>query len=138
MKMSHYGIYWVSFFKGILIVLLILALTGCTIGEKRIKIFQVEEPRQKLNLPDPMPLTLEDIRWIIITSENAEEVFKKLEEAGIDPVLFGLTDEGYEALSKNFAQIRHYIQKQNLIIESYKNYYEPSNKKKIENTPVNK
>ena len=112
--------------------------TGCTIGEKRIKIFQVEEPRQKLNLPDPIPLTLEDIRWIIITSENAEEVFKKLEEAGIDPVLFGLTDEGYEAISKNFAQIRHYIQKQNLIIESYKNYYEPSNKKKIENTPVNK
>ena len=63
---------------------------------------------------------------------------KKLEEAGIDPVLFGLTDKDYEMLAKNFAQIRHYIQKQNLIIESYKNYYEPSNKKKIENTPVNK
>ena len=46
----------------------------------------------------PMPLTLEDIRWIIITSENAQEVFKKLEEAGIDPVLFGLTDKDYEVL----------------------------------------
>ncbi len=124
MKMSHYGIYWVSFFKGILIVLLILALTGCTIGEKRIKIFQVEEPRQKLNLPDPMPLTLEDIRWIIITSENAEEVFKKLEEAGIDPVLFGLTDKDYELLSKNFAQIRQKLQETNSLLEEYKKYYE--------------
>ena len=124
MKMSHYGIYWVSFFKGILIVLLILALTGCTIGEKRIKIFQVEEPRQKLNLPDPMPLTLEDIRWIIITSENAEEVFKKLEEAGIDPVLIGLTDKDYELLSKNFAQIRQKLQETNSLLEEYKKYYE--------------
>ena len=124
MKMSHYGIYWVSFFKGILIVLLILALTGCTIGEKKIKILQVEEPRQKLNLPDPMPLTLEDIRWIIITSENAEEVFKKLEEAGIDPVLFGLTDKDYELLSKNFAQIRQKLQETNSLLEEYKKYYE--------------
>ena len=59
----------------ILALALILLLTGCGIaGEKRIKLFAVEEPRQKLNLPDPMPLTLEDIRWIIITSENAQEV----------------------------------------------------------------
>ena len=120
MKMSHYGIYWVSFFKGILIVLLILALTGCTIGEKKIKILQVEEPRQKLNLPDPMPLTLEEIRWIIITSENAEQVFAKLKEQGIDPVLFGLTDKDYEMLSKNFAQIRQKLQETNNLLEEYK------------------
>ena len=127
MKMSHYGTYWVSFFKGVILVLLILALTGCSLGgEKRIKIFQVEEPRQKLNLPDPMPLTLEDIRWIIITSANAEEVFKKLEEAGIDPVLFGLTDKDYELLSKNFAQIRQKLQETNNLLDEYKKYYEDS------------
>ena len=125
MKMSHYGTYWVSFFKGVILVLLILALTGCSIGgEKKIKIFSVEEPRQKLNLPDPMPLTLEDIRWIIITSANAEEVFKKLEEAGIDPVLFGLTDKDYELLAKNFAQIRQKLQETNNLLEEYKKYYE--------------
>lgn len=129
MKMSHYGIYWVSFFKGILIVLLILALTGCTIGEKKIKILQVEEPRQKLNLPDPMPLTLEEIRWIIITSENAEQVFAKLKEQGIDPVLFGLTDKDYEMLSKNFAQIRQKLQETNNLLEEYKKYYEGEEKK---------
>ena len=125
MKMSHYGTYWVSFFKGVILVLLILALTGCSIGgEKKIKIFSVEEPRQKLNLPDPMPLTLEDIRWIIITSANAEEVFKKLEEAGIDPVLFGLTDKDYELLAKNFAQIRQKLQETNNLLDEYKKYYE--------------
>ncbi len=102
-----------------------LLLSGCSIGgEKKIKIFSVEEPRQKLNLPDPMPLTLEDIRWIIITSVNAEEVFKKLDDAGIDPVLFGLTDKDYELLSKNFAQIRQKLQETNSLLEEYKKYYE--------------
>ena len=109
----------------ILAIALILLLTGCSIGgEKKIKIFSMEEPRAKLNLPDPMPLTLEDIRWIIITSANAEEVFKKLEEAGIDPVLFGLTDKDYELLSKNFAQIRQKLQETNNLLDEYKKYYE--------------
>ena len=109
----------------ILAIALILLLTGCSIGgEKKIKIFSMEEPRQKLNLPDPMPLTLEDIRWIIITSANAEEVFAKLEAAGIDPVLFGLTDKDYELLSKNFAQIRQKLQETNNLLEEYKKYYE--------------
>ena len=104
-----------------------MLLSGCSIGgEKKIKIFSMEEPRQKLNLPEPMPLTLEDIRWIIITSENAQEVFKKLEEAGIDPVLFGLTDKDYEMLAKNFAQIRQKLQETNNLLDEYKKYYEDS------------
>jgi hypothetical protein len=112
-----------------LAISLILLLTGCGIGgEKRIKLFTVEEPSQKLNLPDPMPLTLEDIRWIIITSENAEQVFKKLEEAGIDPVLFGLTDKDYELLAKNFAQIRQKLQETNNLLDEYKKYYEETGK----------
>ena len=87
MKMSHYGTYWVSFFKGVILVLLILALTGCSIGgEKKIKIFSVEKPRENLDYPMPTPLQMEEIKWIIITSKNADEVFKKLEEAGA-PVL---------------------------------------------------
>ena len=113
-----------------LAIALIILLTGCSIGgEKRIKLFAVEEPRQKLNLPDPMPLSLEDIRWIIITSENAEEVFKKLEEQGIDPVLFGLTDKDYEMLAKNFAQIRHNLKTKPEIMKSYKEYYESKEEK---------
>ena len=64
--------------KLLLIGLLSCMLSGCMVGEKRVKLFKLEEPRQPLNLPDPSPLTLEDIRWIIITSDNAEEVFKNL------------------------------------------------------------
>jgi hypothetical protein len=127
MKMSHYGTYWVSFFKGVILVLLILALTGCSIGgEKKIKIFSLEKPREKLNYEMPTPLQMEEIKWIIITSENADEVFKRLEDAGIDPVLFGITDKDYQVLARNFAQIRQKLQETNNLLEEYKKYYEDS------------
>ena len=117
--------------------ILLMFLTSCS-SIKPLEVLNLEVKREPLNLDQPDVADFENLQWYIINSENAEEVFAKLKKENVDPVLFGLTDEGYEALSKNFAQIRHYIQKQNLIIESYKNYYEPSNKKKIENTPVNK
>ena len=114
----------------IIILALMILMTGCSFGEKRIKIFSVEEPRAKLNLANPDALTLEKVRWIIITSENADEVFKKLEEQGIDPVLFGLTDQDFEMIAKNFAQIRQKLQETNNLLEEYKKYYEPEETKK--------
>jgi len=109
----------------IIILAMIILLTGCSIGgEKKIKIFSIEKPREKLDYPMPTALQLEELKWIVITSENAQEVFKKLEEAGIDPVLFGLTDKDYELLAKNFAQIRQKLQETNNLLEEYKKYYE--------------
>jgi len=86
--------------------------------------------RQELNLEKPTPLQLEQIKWIIITSENASEVFKKMEEQGLDPVLFGLTDNDYQLIAKNFAQIRNQLKLTNDILEKYKDYYEPKKEEK--------
>ena len=88
-------------------------------------------PRAQLNLEKPIPLVLEQLRWIIITSENAEEVFQKLEAAGIDPVLFGLTDKDFELLAKNFARIRNQLKITNNLLDNYKEYYE-SDKEKVD------
>ena len=107
-------------------------LTSCS-SIKPLEVFNLEVKREPLNLDQPEIADFEDLDWYIITSDNAEEMFAKLKEKNLDPVLFGLTDDGYEALSKNFAQIRHYIQKQKLQLDTYKNYYEPGVKSKIEN-----
>ena len=112
-------------------LMMCMLLSGCSIGgEKKIKIFSVEEPRKKLDYPMPTPLQMEEIKWIIITSENADEVFKKLEEAGIDPVLFGITDKDFQVLARNFAQIRQKLQETNNLLEEYKKYYEDSGNSK--------
>ena len=111
----------------ILIVTLGLFLTNCS-SIKQLSIFKEEVKRQELNLDRPTPLQLEQIKWIIITSENADEVFKKMEEQGLDPVLFGLTDNDYQLIAKNFAQIRNQLKITNDILDKYKDYYEPKDK----------
>tara|TARA_Y100000591_G_C21345009_1_gene456609 strand:+ start:174 stop:569 length:396 start_codon:yes stop_codon:yes gene_type:complete len=104
-------------------LMLCLLLSGCS-GVKTLEIFKKEVEREKLNLDKPTPLELENLRWIIINSNNAEEVFKKLEESGIDPVLWGLTDKDFELLAKNFARIRNQMKITNDLLDKYKEYYE--------------
>ena len=114
--------------KSILNVLVWLTLTTFLLSScssvQEIEIFKKEVPRAKLDLPDPETPRIQDLNWIIITSENAEEVFAKLKEQNVDPVLFGLTDDDYETLAVNFAQIRAYMIKQKLTLEQYREYYE--------------
>ena len=114
--------------KSILNVLVWLTLTTFLVSScssvKQLEIFKTEVPRAKLDLPDPESPRIQDLNWIIITSENAEEVFNKLKEQNIDPVLFGLTDDDYEILAVNFAQIRAYMIKQKITLQQYREYYE--------------
>ena len=112
----------------LLLLTLTIFLTSCS-SIKKIETFFTPVEREPLGLEEPVLGKLESIKWIVITSENAEEVFKKLEEEGIDPVLFGLTDNDYQLIAKNFAQIRHNLKTKSEIIKSYKEYYEPKEKK---------
>ena len=107
----------------LLLLTLTIFLTSCA-GVKQLEIFKEEVPRAKLNLEKPTPLQMEQLHWHIITSENATEVFAKLEADGIDPVLWGLTDKDFELLAKNFAQIRNKLVETNALLEKYKEYYE--------------
>jgi hypothetical protein len=101
----------------------VLALSGCS-SIKKLDIFTMEVERTPLDLDKPTIQQLEELKWIIITSENADEVFKKMKEQGLDPVVFGLSDKDFQLLSKNFAQIRAHMMKLNVMIDEYKNYYE--------------
>ena len=111
-------------------ILVLFFLSGCS-GVKKLSIFKEEVKRQELNLNKPSPLVLERIKWHIITSENAEEVFAQLEAEGIDPVLFGLTDKDFQLIAKNFAQIRNQLKVTNELLDKYKEYYEPEKDKDV-------
>ena len=100
-----------------------LTLSGCS-SIKQLDIFSLDFEREPLALEKPTIQQFEKLKWIIITSENANEVFKKMKEQGIDPVIFGLSDNDFQLLSKNFAQIRAHMMKLNVMIDEYKDYYE--------------
>ena len=101
----------------------VLTLSGCS-SIKQLDIFTMEVEREPLALEKPTIQELEKLKWIIITSENADEVFKKMKEQGLDPVIFGLSDNDFKLLAKNFAQIRAHMMKLNVMIDEYKDYYE--------------
>ena len=112
---------------GIVLVsgLVAILLSSCAAGVIVIDTYKIEKKREPLALADPKPLELQDIDWIIITKDNADEVFEKIKnDKNGDYALFALTDNGYEKLALNFADIRNKIAEQRQIILSYKDYYE--------------
>lgn len=117
----------------------LLLLSGCTsflFGEdvKPVEVVTKKEERARLNLADPTPLSMRPVEWVVITPENAEEVWTELQQSNTDLVLFGLTDEGYENLAINIANIRNMMNQQRIIIIKYKDYYEPN--KEVDFLPV--
>jgi len=101
----------------------VLSISGCS-SIKQLDIFTMEVERQPLDLDKPTIQQLEELKWLIITSENADEVFKKMKEKGIDPVIFGLSDNDFKLVAKNVAQSRAHMMKLNVMIDEYKDYYE--------------
>ena len=108
----------------ILPILITFLISGCA-STKQLEIFTKEVDRMPLDLELPPVETLEQVNLIIITSENQEEVFAKLKEQNIDPVLFAYTDEDWELVTKNNVRMRNTILRLRAIIEAYKEYYEP-------------
>jgi len=107
----------------ILPILTTVLISGCA-STKQLEIFTKEVERVPLNLELPPVEVLEEINYMIVNEANQEEVFAKLKEANIDPVLFALTDEDYELLQKNNVRMRNQLIKYRNIIEAYKQYYE--------------
>ena len=108
----------------ILPILTIFLISGCA-STKQLEIFTKEIERTPLNLELPPVETLEQVNLIIITSDNQEEVFAKMKEQNIDPVIFGYSDEDWELVAKNNVRMRNHIVKLRAIIEAYQQYYEP-------------
>ena len=67
---------------------------------------------------------MENVKFYVVNEENALATFDKLREKNYDPVIFGVTDDGYEILSVNRAKVLQLVQQQKAVIMAYKEYYE--------------
>lgn len=105
----------------------LLFLAGCSTNKPQpIEITTKPIDKPELVLPDAGELNMRDIKWVLITPENYEQVFEELGKDGRPVVLFGLTDKGYENLGLNLSDLRAYIQQQQAILAAYENYYQAS------------
>jgi len=69
-------------------------------------------------------LELEDTKFYVVTEENYATVFKELTKKKYDPVIFGVTDDGFQILAVNNAKVLQLVMQQKAVISAYKNYYE--------------
>ena len=119
--------------KNILLLgLLAVFLTSCGSSVKEIQVSTVEVSKTPLGIPNLDPLQLQGVEWIIITKDNAMEVFEEIKSKGGEYSLFALTDTGYEKLALNFTDIRNRLAQQRQILLSYKEYYEPEEGEEVE------
>ena len=104
----------------IMFFIMVVFFSGCGV------INTVLEPSERLplHLPEPPVLEMRDVEFIVIHKDNAEYIFNKLEEAGIQPVVFALTGNNYKDLAINISDIKSYLLIQRTINRLYKEYYE--------------
>jgi hypothetical protein len=105
-------------------------LTGCASfgfgpSVKPVKVLSKPVEKTPLAIEMPDPIKTKPIEWVIVTPDNATEIFKKMEDNGQSVVLFALTDDGYQQLALTIADLRNFINTQRQIIIKYKEYYEP-------------
>lgn len=110
-------------------IALCLNLSGCALfgwdSERSITINKKAIERTPLNLPDPKPIKPTAVEWIVVTPENITKVWEDLKKKNTDLVLFAVTDNGYETLATDMAQIRNFLAQQHEVIVKYREYYEP-------------
>lgn len=83
------------------------------------------KPRTPLALTDPAPLRVAPVKWVVVTPDTVDAVFKQMTAKGQTPVLFALTDTGYQQLAITMAEVRNFIATQRTMVIKYKEYYEP-------------
>ena len=104
-----------------------IVLSGCVSSQPRqIQVTARPVDRPELVLPSPDRIQTRQVDWIIITPQNAEEVFERIRATGKPVTLFALTENGYEALALNLNDLRTFIQQLQTMISAYENYYAQS------------
>lgn len=104
-----------------LILIFLLLCFGCT---PRGPTPTLPKTKPNLNLPKLEPLKLDEVQFVIIHKNNANDVFSEMEKKGQRPLLIGLSAADYKNLSVNIKKIKNYLQEQQKVIILYGDYYE--------------
>jgi len=113
--------------KILMFIALLLPLAGCFGSEKTVKVDQTPLTRPSLIIPNVDKFNAKKVNWIIITEDNADEVFAKLKKEGKVTALFAVTENGYNAIAINTKEALRVILQQKSAIQGYKKYYISAN-----------
>ena len=110
------------------LLLAILLLSSCSTfyKEPEIKVVTKLEKTVVPIVPMPKPVQMNDIKiYVVSPEENLEEFKKEFEAKNGGDSYIAISVKDYENLSKNFAELRRYIEQQKAIIVYYENAVQP-------------
>ena len=110
------------------LLLVILLLSSCSSfrPDPEIKVVTKIEKTVVPIVPMPKPVQMNEIRiYVVSPDENFEEFKKEFEEKNGGDAYVAISIKDYENLSKNFAELRRYIEQQKAIILYYENAVQP-------------
>ena len=102
----------------------VLLLSSCSQIPKTIDIFTEPTKKVKLELPEVDRFMQRPINWMVVTPDNAQQVFEKLKNEKKQIVVFAVDEKGYEALSLNVTDLLKLVRQQKAVITAYEIYYE--------------
>jgi|TARA_R110000822_G_scaffold48453_2_gene127580 hypothetical protein len=120
--------------KNKLLLISLLLLPGCSVLSKFDEVQPLppvtiitEEVRLEIFQPAlPNALSLENVRWYVITENNMEEKVSEIEtDLGGKFTVFAMTPQGYENMAYNMQELRRYILQQKEIILYYREATKP-------------
>ena len=110
------------------LLLVILLLSSCSSfrPDPEIKVVTKIEKTVVPIVPMPKPVQMNEIRiYVVSPDENFEEFKKEFEAKNGGDAYVAISIKDYENLSKNFAELRRYIEQQKAIIVYYENAVKP-------------
>ena len=110
----------------LLMVIGVLILGGCASKPtiKQIEVTTTAIEKLPLSLPNPAPLELQEVEWMIVTEENIEEAWALLTSKNEGVAMFALRHGDYERLALNIKEIRALLGEDIVILKKYREYYE--------------
>lgn len=95
----------VQVLSSLALTLVVLALTACSNAPRELQVATVQteilEPQSTPLIPNPKPVILQDVDWIVLTPSEIPE--------GDDWAFIALTPKDYEVLSLNQAELLRWI-----------------------------
>ena len=110
------------------LLLVVLLLTSCSTfyKEPEIKVVTKIEKTTVPIVPMPKPVQMNEIKiYVVSPEENFEEFKKEFEAKNGGDAYVAISIKDYENPSKNFAELRRYIEQQKAIIVYYENAVKP-------------
>ena len=112
--------------SSLLLVALLLSSCSTFYKEPEIKVVTKLEKTVVPIVPMPKPVQMNDIKiYVVSPEENLEEFKKEFEAKNGGDSYIAISVKDYENLSKNFAELRRYIEQQKAIILYYENAVKP-------------